>query len=202
MKVERAFDAAIFDIGNVLLQFDFADAFRRFGHEGVELLRGQSRWMNLKINYESGLMERAAFVADAIEAMGFAGQPEDFMKVWQDIFTLNLPMWEVVEAFRHEMPIYLLSNTNDLHVEVFTRQAEGFSHFADAIYSHEVKLLKPDPAIFELAIKRFQVTPDRTLYIDDLPDNVAAARASGLLAIEYRLDRHEEFLRELERLGW
>jgi glucose-1-phosphatase len=201
MDQKLTFDAAIFDIGNVLLSFDFSHAFRQLGHAGVELIGGRADWKDLKNRYESGLVERLPFVTEAIRLIEFKGEAPDFMKIWQDIFTLNEPMWEVVATLRDRVPLYLLSNTNDLHVEIFTRQFTGFDAFKDAVYSHEVKLMKPDPAIFALAAQRFGVNPATTIYIDDLAENADAAREAGFISIQYDPKRHSDFLRELEKLG-
>jgi putative hydrolase of the HAD superfamily len=68
----------------------------------------------------------------------------------------------------------------------------------DIIYSHEVGLGKPDPEVYELTAERLGVAPDEIVFLDDVPANVAAARAAGWHAV-----LHEETARsiaELERI--
>jgi len=57
--------------------------------------------------------------------------------------------------------------------------------FEDAIVSGEHRLVKPDPRIYELAIARCRLDPARTVFVDDLQVNVAAARESGLHALHF-----------------
>ena len=82
------------------------------------------------------------------------------------------------------------------------REAErvwGFEEMTDDIvYSHEVGLAKPDPAIYELTRSRLGVVADEIAFLDDVEANVAAARAAGWHAV-----RHQETARsiaELERI--
>jgi HAD superfamily hydrolase (TIGR01509 family) len=58
--------------------------------------------------------------------------------------------------------------------------------FQDIVISGEVKLAKPDPRIFELARTRCQLNPASTVYIDDAPRNVEAARNLGFQALHFR----------------
>lgn len=55
--------------------------------------------------------------------------------------------------------------------------------FEDVVVSGELGITKPDPAIYRVAIERCALTPGRTLFVDDMPDNVAAARALGFEAV-------------------
>lgn len=187
-----SYSALLFDIGNVILPFDLGPAVQR--------LRARSRsadpaaWRKfdaLKISYESGTLDRAGFLAAVRHTVGFAGEEADFAAIWTDIFTPNPPM----DAFIEEQavagrPMYLLSNTNDLHVEYFTARYPIFGRFAGAVYSHEEKLFKPDPAIFRVAIERFGLDPARTLYLDDLAPNIASARELGFQTLLYDWRQH------------
>jgi putative hydrolase of the HAD superfamily len=70
---------------------------------------------------------------------------------------------------------------------------------SSVIISAEVGLAKPDPRIFDLAVRRLDVAPDRCLLIDDRQDNVGAARSCGLQAIQFSSAQQLE--QELRRLG-
>ena len=109
-------------------------------------------------------------------------------------------MTRLVEAFHGRYPLYLLSNTNDLHVEYMFRQYPVFQRFTDGVYSHVVRCFKPDRAIYEVAQRQFAVVPHETVFIDDLPANVATARALGWQAIQYDFHNHTALEEELRRL--
>lgn len=63
--------------------------------------------------------------------------------------------------------------------------ASAVARLEDVLVSGEVGLAKPDRRIFELAVKRFALEPARTVFVDDSPANVAAAREVGLLAVHF-----------------
>ncbi len=188
--------AILFDIGNVILPFDFTPA--------MIALRARSRiqenaaWEkaeSLKYAYEGGGLSRGDFIAAMRKEVGFEGTDADFEAIWSDIFTCNPGMEEFVRA-QHAtgLPLYLLSNTSDLHVEYFTARFPIFECFRGAVYSHVEKLLKPDPAIFQVAIERFALEPAQTLYIDDLAPNIETAHALGFVTIQYDFRNHLESL--------
>lgn len=81
--------------------------------------------------------------------------------------------------------LYALTNFSTETWPVARRRFEFLSWFEDTVVSGEHGVVKPDPRIFEIAIRRFRVEPPRTVFIDDLPENVAAGRASGLHALHY-----------------
>ena len=93
------------------------------------------------------------------------------------------------------IPLYLLSNTNGIHVPFFTTEYDVFDLFDGATYSHEAGSMKPDDLIYEVAIKNHQVDPATTIYIDDRPENIEAGKRHGLISIEYDFRDHEAFLK-------
>jgi len=194
-----AYSALLFDIGNVILPFDFGPALARLrGRSKIAEPAAWRKFEALKIAYESGQLDRAGFLAAVRHTVGFAGEESDFASIWSDIFTPNPAMEAFIEAQAAAgRPLYLLSNTNDLHVEYFTARFPIFGRFGGAVYSHEEKLCKPDPAIFRVAIERFGLQPADTLYLDDLAPNIAAARELGFQTLLYDWRQHEASLAAL-----
>ena len=81
------------------------------------------------------------------------------------------------------VPLYALTNFSAEFWPAFhDRERAFFSRFRDIIVSGEVKLLKPDPAIYWLALDRFRLRPDEALLIDDRAINVEGAEAVGMKA--------------------
>ncbi len=193
-------EAFIFDIGNVLLRFDYSRAYaamRNMGAGEPDMAALES----LAKRYERGTVARADFLRQMADIFQHAGPEKDLIRAWQDIFEPNFPMWKIVEKLHGKYPLYLLSNTNCLQHEFIESQYGVFDKFADGVFSYRVELMKPEPEIFELAIRQFNVCPAATVYIDDLAPNVEAARAAGLRAFLYHADAHEEFLAELRALA-
>ncbi|HEY5752396.1 MAG TPA: HAD family phosphatase [Chthoniobacterales bacterium] len=195
-------NAIIFDIGNVLLNFDFSLAVERIRKSSVRL--DDATWAEverLKMLLEEGGISRREFVGAAADAVGFGGSHSDFETAWQEIFTLNEPMAEFVQSLLGHYPLYLLSNTNGIHVEYFVREYPVFGLFDAAIYSHDVRVMKPAPEIFLKAIQTFGVDPKHTAYIDDLLPNIESAREAGFQVLHYDFKQHDLFLKDFAKLA-
>lgn len=108
-----------------------------------------------------------------------------------------VPLLERLKA--RGIRLYALSNWG---VETFplARRRFGFLDlFEDIVISGEVRLVKPDPRIYRLALDRFSVRTDEAVFIDDMPANVAAAEGVGLTAI--RFTGAADLARRLATLG-
>ncbi len=186
----------VFDIGNVLLKFDFSLAVARVAPacalpESEILPAVQPMHGDL----ETGRLSTEDFLGEAMRRTGYAGDPGEFRRAFQDIFELNQPMVDLVESLHDaNHPVYLLSNTSDLHVSFFTREYAVFDRFRDAVYSHVAGCMKPDAEIFRIAAEQFVLDPAETIYIDDLPANVTAAESAGYRALVYDHRDHGDFL--------
>lgn len=193
-------EAFIFDIGNVLLRFDYSRAWERLRAQGAPM-PGFAALEALSKEYERGAVERAEFLR-RLAAMFEDRIPEsELAAAWQDIFEPNEPMLETVAELSRDYPLYLLSNTNCLQHEYFANRYDVFRLFRDGVFSYREKLMKPEPEIFRLAVEKFGVRPQATVYLDDLEPNVAAARDAGLRVFHYHADRHRDCLDWLRSQG-
>lgn len=183
--------AFLFDIGNVIIAFDFSRAARRIAPRcRLSVEESLAAVGSLTPVLERGEMTPETFVATASEKIGFSGEPDEFVAAFEDIFELNEPIVALIELL-HERghPLHLLSNTNGIHVPFFESTYPVFDRFTGRIYSHEVGVMKPDPKIYEIAIAKLDLVPGETIYIDDLAANVEAGAVAGLRALHYdRLD--------------
>lgn len=192
--------AVVFDIGNVLLPFDFTVALRKLQQKShVDSL--MEAMEPVKFAYESGTIGRAEFLAQMRTVLDYDGTEEEFVAAWQDIFTENTAMTEIVRALHPHYPLYLLSNTSDLHMDYVFKMYPVFGLFKDAVYSYRVKCFKPHRRIYEIALEQFGIEASETLFIDDLLPNIETARQIGLHAVHYDYKKHNDFLAEMNRLG-
>jgi len=193
-------DAFIFDIGNVLLRFDYDRALAKIAVQCGNRVNFENL-APLRDEYEEGRIDRANFQKRLIDLLAYTGEEDDLVRALEEIFSENDPMIRLVERLHGRFPLFLLSNTSDLHMDYIFRTYPFFEKFADAVYSFRAGVSKPKIEIFELAVRQFGVDPARTVYIDDLAANVEGARTAGLCALHYNPDRHEELERKLAALG-
>ena len=193
----------LIDIGNVLCTFDFDAMIRRLDAQSSGSPDTVvSEFDELKDHYESGAWDDEKFIEHVTTSVGFEGTRDDFVATWTEIFTQNEPMAETVEALHTAgHPLYLLSNTNELHLRYLLATFPVFSHFADGVYSHRAGSIKPQRRIYEIAFERFGLAPGETLYIDDLPQNIATGKELGLISHQYDPDSHSSLLQWLTENG-
>jgi glucose-1-phosphatase len=195
--------AFLFDIGNVIVRFDFARALRAVASlsdvpdEASVLARIDA----VKLVYEDGGMSRDAFLEQAFCLLKYRGTREEFIAAWQGIFWPNEPMHALIRSLHGRFPIHLLSNTNDMHVEGLLRDFEVFKCVTTGVYSHEVQASKPHPRIYEIACKQCGIEPASTFFIDDLSANIDAARKLGFVAHHYHHERHDALLADIRANG-
>ena len=188
--------AILFDIGNVLLNFDFGKAMARTAalsevQDAVDVL---ARVERVKIAYEDGQIDRAAFLRAAFDALRYRGSAAEFIAAWEDIFEPNEPMIALVESLHSHLPLYLLSNTSDIHRDYVFRQYAFFSRFANGVYSYEARASKPGRRIFEIACSQLKIDAASTFFIDDLLPNIETARSLGFQVHHYHADDHQSLL--------
>lgn len=88
----------------------------------------------------------------------------------------------VSELVERRVPLFAITNFGAEFWEMFRPTEPIFDHFRDVIVSGVEKLVKPDPAIYALALRRFGLRPGEAIFIDDNLDNVVSARANGFVA--------------------
>lgn len=195
-------DAIVFDIGNVLLRFDFGIAVARIApHCGVAIGAIHQTLDPLKIELETGRLSGDAFLKEVTRLLRFEGDPALLRLAWQEIFSPIEATHQLVERLAKAYPLYILSNTNGIHADYFLKEYGVFAHFKDRVFSHEVGVMKPDEGIYRIAVEQFGLTPSRTLFLDDLKPNVEAASRAGWVAHQYSEHSHDSLLQTIEKLG-
>lgn len=190
--------AFIFDIGNVILRFDFNLALQRLAQHCDPAAEAILDLIEpVKGAYESGRLSREEFQSQVRAILRYTGSDADFISAWEDIFSENQPMIELIEALHGNYPLYLLSNTSDIHMDYIRERYPIFARFKDGVYSYRARASKPEPEIYQIALQQFGVIPGETFFIDDLLANIETARAAGIVSHHYHHDRHADLLAEL-----
>jgi FMN phosphatase YigB (HAD superfamily) len=195
-------EALIFDIGNVLVAFDWQPFKNQLLAGSVNLTaETEMKFRELVIRFDVGEMNGELFAWLATRLIGFKGGEAEFIAIWNGIFSSNPPMERIILNLKKRYPLFLLSNTSDLHLAYLRRNFDVLQHFTDGVYSFRAKCAKPERRIFEMAIKQFGLQAENTAYIDDLPANIRSATEVGLKTIQYDLTKHAEFEQRLTQIG-
>lgn len=194
--------AFLFDIGRVLLDFDFESSLSKLIPDRINNPKERIQYvLEQKNALESGLIIPQSYARWALKIFESEATLEQFYQAWQQIFIANEPMWRCVRQLaRKNHPLILLSNINAIHCPwIFTAYPE-FSYFEHKILSFEIGALKPEFAIYQYAINTYQLDPASTVYIDDQPQNIISGKEFGFHCWQYDLNHHQAFEIWLERM--
>jgi len=173
----------VFDLGKVLVDFDYSIAARKVAARSTKSLLNIISLLSaspLIVQYECGLVTRQEFFEQIRDAVGFQGGLAEFGGYFADIFTEIPPMVALqAELRRRGFKSYIFSNTNDLAIEHVERNFPFFKNFDGYIYSHEVGAMKPDPKIYAAMEKMCGRDPADIIYLDDRSENVHGGSARG-----------------------
>ena len=175
----------VLDIGNVLVGLEFPRFVRRLEQlfpDTVELARVR-RWLsNTEDRYALGLLTTEEFVRGASRELGI--DRERFVEMWNDIFVERAYMLRFMQELRAKgHTLAICSNTNELHMDYLQRISPCFAEAQHVVCSYRVGALKPDLAIYRAVEAATRRPAAEHLFLDDLPANVAGARAAGWDAI-------------------
>jgi HAD superfamily hydrolase (TIGR01509 family) len=177
----------VFDLGKVLVDFDYSIAGRKIAARSKMSLAEIDSFLassDITIRYEVGRLTRREFFEQMQPAIGFRGTLEEFGEFFADIFTEIPPMIALQAELRQRgVPTYIFSNTNDLAVEHIRRNFPFFRNFNGYIYSFEIGVMKPDPKIYQALETLAGRQGDEIVYLDDRLENVAGGAARGWQAI-------------------
>jgi len=194
----------IFDLGNVFVHVDSQLPIRwlenKFPHVSVSAIRKSVFHSDLYYQYERGLTDNKRFFESVGSLVGDGSTIEGFQEVWRSMLTPNQPMIDLLPLLSSQYQLVLLSNTNELHVDYIAKTFSIFNHFDHLIFSCDVGCIKPNEAIYQIALKQSGSSASESVFIDDLPDNVQTAVNLGMKGVCFR--DYESFLEDLDSMAF
>jgi HAD superfamily hydrolase (TIGR01509 family) len=179
--------AVVFDLGKVLLDFDYSIAGRRIAARGKMSAAEVQKFIDhspLLFRLETGQMSQDQFFAEVQSATAFDGTLDEFTGFFADIFSPIQPMLKLHAALRRRgVPTYVFSNTNELAVSHIRKTFPFFSQFNGYICSYEHGAMKPDEKLYQVVERTSRLGGSELLYLDDRQENVAAGAARGWQAV-------------------
>ena len=182
--------AVVFDLGKVLLDFDYAISARNIAARSSSPVARVLKVIEqspLLIRYETGLVSSEEFYAQVSAETGFRGDLAEFSRLFGDMFFPIEPMLQLhARLAAREIPTFIFSNTNEMAVRHIRLRFPFFKSFAAHIFSYEHGAMKPDPKLYEVVESRTQCEKEEILYLDDLLENVETGRARGWQVVHHR----------------
>jgi FMN phosphatase YigB (HAD superfamily) len=195
--------AIVFDLGKVLVDFDYAIAAQRIAARGNLSLPEIANYVNhtpLFVQYETGAVTTKQFYDEICRVTGFRGSVAEFGQCFADIFVQIDPMVQLQAVLRQRgLPAYIFSNTNELAAEHIRRAFPFYANFDGYILSYQHGAMKPDARLYEVVESASARRGAEILYLDDRPENVAAGAARGWQVILH--ESPEKSRADIEKLG-
>lgn len=193
----------VFDLGKVLVEFDYAIAGRKLAARSKMAATQLGQFLihaPLILQYESGFLTTEQYYQEVRAASGFLGDMDEFASLFADIFTPIEPMVQLQAKLRRQgFPTFIFSNTNELAVRFIRRNFPFFHNFDGYILSYEHGSMKPEAKLYEVVEAQSKASGAEILYLDDRPENIAAGAARGWQSILQ--ESPEQTQAELQRLG-
>jgi len=195
----------IFDLGGVLLDLDVQktfDAFEKMGLSKEVIMERYNSKGNFFFQFEKGQISANEFRESLRKMIGNSVSNEKIDYAWNEMIRgFKNDTIKLLSALSGKYPVYLLSNTNEIHLPFYSeqfREASGGTilqkYFIETYYSHIIGTRKPEPESFRHVLKEAGIEPTETLFIDDFEENCVSAREIGLVAHQFKPD---ENLREI-----
>jgi HAD superfamily hydrolase (TIGR01509 family) len=173
----------VFDLGKVLVDFDYSIAARRVAARSSRFVENLHDFLGgslLLARLESGWISDEQFFAEVQQITGFDGSMEEFAAYFADIFKPIPEMVELHAGLRQKnIPTYIFSNTNDLAIRHIRDNFPFFRQFDGYILSYKVGAMKPKAKIYEALEELSGRRGGDIFYIDDRLENVEAGAARG-----------------------
>lgn len=181
---------AVFDLGNVFVSVEPERAISELMAFDLEIdapsfLEKLSK-SEASIQFQMGRITPKEFYRSIIAHLGEHIPFDTFRAIYQNIFDPIQPMIDLLPRLSKAYTLVLLSNTDVLHIEYIDREYGFFHYFHHLLFSYEVQLVKPDPAIYQKALQLAGSKSGEAVYIDDKLENVMAAQDMGMAGIHFK----------------
>lgn len=193
----------ISDLGNVLIFFDNDIFFNQIiGYSPLsedEVISEVLAHLELSRSFDMGKVTPDEFYLQATQIFKANIDKTTFFSIYNDIFSLNIPIVELLKSLQSRYKLVLCSNTD---VERFGFVKKKFPEvllFDKYVVSYEVGFMKPHPRIYEAALEEAGTKPEESVFIDDREENIIAAEKLGLQTILLNPDTNLKH--ELQKIG-
>ncbi len=194
----------VFDLGNVVFKLKFENVIKKFTQDenDINLLKSvifdSEEWLKLDdgaITKEDGINTMISKLPENLHSVC-----RNIMNCWtEEGLILNEQTLNFIKRVREEgYKTFILSNA-PLEIPLFLEKVDILKYFDGKIISAEERLSKPDPKIYELLLKRFNLNAEECLFIDDRRENIESAMKCGLNGYIFDYNEFDNFLEEIKK---
>lgn len=178
----------VFDLGNVLLSYD-PRGYLEKKYDDEELINKlynsvfrSEEWIEL----DRGSISQQEAVEILTERYGFGSEVSDIFSDWEEILQPIKGSIDILEELKDRgYSLYVLSN---FHLEAFKLVVnyDFFNNFDELVISAEINTVKPEPEIYRYLLANYSLSPEETVFIDDMKVNLLGAENFGIKTIQFK----------------
>ena len=198
-------NAIIFDLGGVLLNIDYEKTIRSFNEIGNgenAFSKNYTKAAQVPIFdlFEEGKATEEEFRYEIRNLLEANVSDQEIDNAWNSLI-LDFPSGRIewLEELSKSVPLFLLSNTNSIHVKCFSEVLEkafGYHRFLSVFkkvyYSNEIGIRKPKSAAFQLILNEYNLAPENTLFIDDSIQHINTANELKINTLHLKTNEEVE----------
>jgi glucose-1-phosphatase len=184
----------LFDLGNVVVYIDFGAFWRELGFiRPEEMVLFKDGYTSLTLQYETGYISTDEYL-------------NGLKKVFKNKFTviqleqafsciIRQPVEGITDLVKRvsiKCRTALVSNTNEIHYKYSLIKLEGLKYFQKHYLSYQLRVMKPARGFYDAIIADQGILPSDMLFIDDIAENVEAAKSAGIQTIQFRSTKELE----------
>lgn len=179
----------VFDLGNVLLDFDPDSYLEDLGY--AEKIKGRLKTEIFETEEWLQLDRGAITESEAVKIWqqrnpDLKNQIAEVMADWEKILTLKADSLEILKSLAAEnYNLYILSNFHQQAFEYVSSKYDFFNYFDGRVISADIGLIKPSSEIYDHLLDKFKLKAEETIFIDDSKENIKAALEKGLRVIHF-----------------
>lgn len=183
------YSVVVFDLGNVLLPFNYQDAIDKLDEKsaglGGQFVKYYKENREVLRDYERGDISSEEFLNSVLTGLDNKVTGEEFCRYFSSVFSVNEKLAALLPVLKEKYTLVLLSNTNAIHEEYGWKNYEFLKYFDKRVLSYQVKSLKPDLKIYKSAEEITKKPAGEHIFVDDVAENVEGAKNAGWDAVQY-----------------
>lgn len=182
------YEALIFDLGKVVFDLSFDKVFQFWASasgQTTETIKGRFRFDEFFDEFEKGEVSNTAFRVEISQRLRLELTDDVFDKGWCSLYLdAYAGVNKLLSSLKKQYKLVALTNTNSIHAQAWKiKYSESLSHFDKVFCSHELRTRKPEKRAYQSVLDYLQIKPQRTIFLDDSPANIAGAAQLGIQTI-------------------
>jgi len=177
------------DFGGVICRFDYRIFCRRLAERlgrSADDVYAAVYGNDLQVEFELGRLTGPEYHCHVMRLFGADIPYQEFSTMYGDIFTEIPATGRLLRRLHARYPLYLLSDTNEIHFGYVTKTVDVLRLFDQCIVSYEVGAMKPGPRMFQEVLRRSGLPASACVFLDDRWENVEGAKRVGMHAIHFQ----------------